>query len=273
MNDAALDSPTSQRRPKSIASVSSLDENQSRSEARPRVHISSQGKGGVGKSFVASTIVQFLRHQGRPVKAFDADPINATLTSTPGLLAEPIRLLDEDAIDVKQADQFVEVLLTSDGDVVVDSGSASFLPLNRYLIENEIAGILDAGGKELVIHSVVTAGGAILETLKGLEAVVLHFPSTVRIVVWKNEFFGPVRYETTAFEDTAIYRESRQRIAGVITLRQWNPRTFGANLAAVLERKLTFDEALAPPAGFNTVERQRLSMIQREIFEQLARVI
>jgi hypothetical protein len=40
----------------------------------------------------------------------------------------------------------------------------------------------------------------------------------------------------------------------------------------LLERKQTIEEALNGTA-FNTVERQRLAMIQREVFEQLARVV
>jgi hypothetical protein len=39
-----------------------------------------------------------------------------------------------------------------------------------------------------------------------------------------------------------------------------------------LERKQTFDEALNGTA-FHTVERQRLVMIQREVFEQLSPVV
>jgi hypothetical protein len=119
----------------------------------------------------------------------------------------------------------------------------------------------------------VTGGGSVIETLKGLEAVVLHFPDTVRVVVWTNEFFGPVRYENTGFEEMAIYREAKPRISGRITLKELNRRTFGANLATLLERKLTFSEALGSGSAFNTVERQRLAMIQRELFEQLAHVI
>ena len=51
-----------------------------------------------------------------------------------------------------------------------------------------------------------------------------------------------------------------------------DPQSFSANLATLLERKQTFDEALNGTA-FKTVERQRLAMIQREVFEQLARVV
>ncbi len=43
------------------------------------VHFIQQGKGGVGKSVIASFLYQVLRHQGKEVAAFDTDPVNATL--------------------------------------------------------------------------------------------------------------------------------------------------------------------------------------------------
>jgi hypothetical protein len=73
---------------------------------------------------------------------------------------EQLALVVDDAIDVKAADQFIEMLLTDDEDVVIDSGAASFLPLSSHLIDTEIAGLLDAAGRELVIHTIVTGGGS-----------------------------------------------------------------------------------------------------------------
>jgi hypothetical protein len=201
-----------------------------------------------------------------------SDPLNASLAAMTALGAQSLDLLDEDALAVGRADQFVETLLACEDDVVIDSGAASFLPLSRYLIENEIAGLLDGAGRELVVHTIITGDGSFLDTVKGLEAVVLHYPATVRLVVWTNEFFGPVRYGDTAFEDTTVYREAKARIAATVNLRHLNPHSFGANLATLLERKQTFAEALAGTT-FNTVERQRLAMIKREIFEQLARAV
>ena len=58
----------------------------------------------------------------------------------------------------------------------------------------------------------------------------------------------------------------------MINLKRQNPQSFGANLATLLERKQTFAEALNGTT-FNTVERQRLAMIQREVFEQLSRIV
>jgi hypothetical protein len=275
MNDSAVqDSALSQRRPRASERDSSAAVT-SQSEGRRRVHLVLQGKGGIGKTFAANLLVQYHQHVGRPVKAYDCDPVNASLAGVPALHAEAVELIDaeEDVLDVARTDQFVETLLTCQDDVVIDSGAASFVPLSRYLIDNRIAELLENGGRELVVHTIVTGGGSVIETLKGLEAVVLHFPDTVRVVVWTNEFFGPVRYENTAFEEMAIYREAKPRISGRITLKELNRRTFGANLATLLERKLTFSEALSSGSAFNTVERQRLAMIQRELFEQLAHVI
>ena len=171
-------------------------------KSRRRVHLVLQGKGGIGKSLAASYMVQYHRHIGKPVKAFDADPVNASLAAMPGLDAQRVALVVDDAIDVKAADQFIEMLLTYDEDVVIDRGAASFLPLSSYLIDTEIAGLLDAAGRELVIHTIVTGGGSFVDTARGLEAVVEDFPATATLIVWTNEYFGPVRIDDVAFEDT-----------------------------------------------------------------------
>ena len=42
------------------------------------VHFVLQGKGGVGKSFVASILGQYFQVRGRDVRCFDTDPVNQT---------------------------------------------------------------------------------------------------------------------------------------------------------------------------------------------------
>ena len=132
------------------SSDSSANPGQSRTDRR-RIHLVLQGKGGIGKSLAASYLVQYHRHIGKPVKAFDADPVNASLAAMPGLGAQPVALVVDDAIDVKAADQFIEMLLTYDEDVVIDSGAASFLPLSSYLIDTEIAGKAIKQGEKVVM--------------------------------------------------------------------------------------------------------------------------
>src|ERR1700721_4804467 len=56
---------------------------------RPSVHVVLQAKGGVGKSFVAAILAQYLSRQ-RTVRCFDTDPGNATLAQYKALAAEHI---------------------------------------------------------------------------------------------------------------------------------------------------------------------------------------
>ena len=54
---------------------------QNRTEAEPEhtqvsstIHLSLQGKGGVGKSLIASILAQYLLKRGKPVRCVDTDP-------------------------------------------------------------------------------------------------------------------------------------------------------------------------------------------------------
>jgi CO dehydrogenase nickel-insertion accessory protein CooC1 len=87
-----------------------------------------QGKGGIGKTFAAYLLVQYHQHIGRRVKAFEADPVNASLAAVPALHAEAVELMDgeDDVLDVARTDAFIETLLNAQDDVVIDSGAASF---------------------------------------------------------------------------------------------------------------------------------------------------
>ena len=46
-----------------------------------QIHFILQGKGGVGKSFIASLLAQYLRdRKNGQVVCFDTDPVNPTLS-------------------------------------------------------------------------------------------------------------------------------------------------------------------------------------------------
>jgi CO dehydrogenase nickel-insertion accessory protein CooC1 len=45
----------------------------------PRVHMTLQGKGGIGKSLIAALLAQYKAAQGPLPLCIDTDPINATL--------------------------------------------------------------------------------------------------------------------------------------------------------------------------------------------------
>ena len=58
------------------------------------VHLILQGKGGVGKSFAAFLLAQYLPDKSVLVRCFDADPINNTLANFPALNAVKVDLIE-----------------------------------------------------------------------------------------------------------------------------------------------------------------------------------
>lgn len=231
-----------------------------------------QGKGGVGKTFAASVLAQYLADTGLLAGCFDTDPVNGSLQTIPALGAEPVDLLSKNAINAKGVDGLIEAIVAAEGDVVVDNGAASFLPLSRYLVENDIAGVLAEHGVDMVVHTVVTGGSNGLDTVKGLNALVLHFAPAARIVVWVNEFFGPARFKGTEFEHTAVYKDNAANILGLVRLPAQDPEMFAPVLAEMLDRKLTFAQAQEPGA-FMLMERSRLHRIKSGIWGQLGAVL
>ena len=59
------------------------------------IHLTLQGKGGVGKSLVASILAQYLRDKGKDVRCIDTDPVNRTFAQYAALGADRLNLRDE----------------------------------------------------------------------------------------------------------------------------------------------------------------------------------
>jgi hypothetical protein len=154
----------------------------------------------------------------------------------------------------------------------VDNGAASFLPLSRYLIENDISGILARHRGQMVVHTVVTGGPNGLDTLKGLDALIRHFAPGAEIICWVNEYFGPARIEGIDFEQTKVYLDNQGKIRGLVYLRKLDPEMYEPNLADMLDRNMTFSEAAASD-HFMLMEKSRLSQIKQDIWNQLDRIL
>lgn len=226
----------------------------------------------MGKSFVASLIAQYLAEHDRLERCYDTDPVNGSLQTIPALNAAPVPLLEQNALNVRAVDRLVESIISAKKDVVVDNGAASFLPFSRYLVQNDIAGVLSGYGATPIVHTVVTGGANGLDTLRGLDALAGHFLPGAQLVVWVNEFFGPARFDGVDFERTSVFTSHQGGIRGVVYLRQLDREMFAPVLAEMLEQKLTFSEADASDR-FVIMEKSRLFRIKSAIWEQLEAVL
>src|SRR5580693_9402440 len=64
----------------------------------PTIHLVLQGKGGVGKSVVASWLAEFLIKCGKPVRCIDGDPVNRSFGQYEALRAENLDLVNQDGL-------------------------------------------------------------------------------------------------------------------------------------------------------------------------------
>jgi cellulose biosynthesis protein BcsQ len=234
------------------------------------IHIILQGKGGVGKSLVAAFIAQYFGVKNDAIYCADTDPVNDTFARYKSFGVKRINIMNGDNnINARAFDGLVESLVAHEGVSVIDNGASTFVPLSSYLAENDVIELLQNAGKEVFVHTVLTGGQAIDDTMSGLNALLKAQPAP--IVVWENEFFGEVSKDGFKFKDTILYRDNADRIRGIIKIHKRNQDTFGKDMELLVSNKMTFDEAMTSDI-FTLMPRQRLRIIQRSIYDQLEHI-
>lgn len=232
------------------------------------IHFSLQGKGGVGKSLAASLLAQYFRHRRSvPVRCIDTDPVNQTFSQYRELDADRMELLRDGSVDQRAFDGLMENLLTQPGTFIVDNGASTFIPLWNYMLENNAMAMLKDSRRKLYVHCVITGGQALADTLSGF-ARLAQTAEDQNIVLWINEYFGRIERDGRQLHEMPVYLENAGRVLGSVVIPRRNQDTFGRDIEDVITRKLTLQEAI-DSAGFPIMMRQRLRVMQRELFDQL----
>ena len=239
-----------------------------------KLHFVLQGKGGVGKTFVSLLLAQAIAGKGQPITCIDTDPVNASFASLSPTNPERVSIFAGKKVDTASLDQFVERLLSEDTHFVVDNGASSFVPLSRYLLENDVVDMMLEAERQPVIHTVVTGGPAMLDTVKGLSSLLEDFPPTVRLVVWLNTFFGPIiNVNGKPFEELPAYLDSKHRIFALVRIPVVSEEAT-ADLRDMITRRLTFEQALAREnTSILRVQKSRLFKFREQVWPAIAPVI
>jgi hypothetical protein len=234
------------------------------------VHFVLMGKGGVGKSMVASLLAQYLGMLDRNLLNADTDPTNKTFTHYQALNVQHYNISDATLkVDTRKFDALINRIAEHEGDCVVDTGASSFLPLMHYLHENKMFELLDSTGRRVVVHTPLVGGQAMDETIRGLQTILKFFSTPV--MIWINEHFGPVQKDGVSFKETSFYKEAKTRFFGVVILRELTADTSGEDVRNMTRKYLTFDEALASPECY-FANRHRLTNVRKAIFDQLMKI-
>ena len=227
-----------------------------------------QGKGGVGKFFMAAISSDHCYDKKNVTLCIDTDPVNATFLGFKKLNVKKLDLMEGDEIDPRKFDNLVELISKSKSDVVIDNGASTFVALSHYLISNHIPALLKEMGHELIVHTVITGGQALSDTLNGFDLMIKQFSSDIAFVVWLNPFWGKIESNGKSFESMKVYLDNKSRVSAIIKIPDYKAETFGRDLSEMLQAKLTFDDAINKPE-LTIMMRQRLKIVKSQLFEQL----
>ncbi|GAB6194280.1 nucleotide-binding protein [Desulfocastanea catecholica] len=228
------------------------------------VHFILQGKGGVGKSLVSSMLFQYIQKNKNCI-GIDTDPVNATFSRCVDLNVKQLNIMDDDDIDPRKFDTLMEQILETDSEdkhIIIDNGASSFIPLCSYLKENNAIDLIKESGNKVVLHSIITGGQALGDTLAGLGTLASSFDAP--IVVWLNLYFGDIFKNGKTFEEFKIYQEYGHKFQSIIHIPLRKKATFGKDLEDLFSSRETFDTAINN-SKVPIMVRQRLKTFWSEV--------
>lgn len=233
------------------------------------IHIILQGKGGVGKSVIASLVAQFKMEQGHTPVCIDTDPVNATFEGYKKLNVKRLNIMSEDEINTRKFDELIELIAQSgENDVIIDNGASSFVPLSHYLISNQVPALLKEMGHTLTIHTVIAGSQSTLDTVNGFAQLAKQFPEEAQFIVWINPYWGDIEVDGKKFEQMKAYTSNKDRVTAIIKMPKLKAETYGNDLKDILEARMTFNEALAND-DLSIMSRQRLKLAKQQFFEAI----
>lgn len=209
------------------------------------IHFILQGKGGVGKSMIASLLYQYFQKRNVPVRAFDTDPVNSTLAGYSEFNVTRIEIMKNGDINQRNFDTLMEGILDSnEGDqLIVDNGASSFVALGNYMKVNDAFSALVEEGNKVFLHTVITGGQALGDTINGLNELITNF-SDMPIAVWLNPFFGEIEAYGKKFEEMPIYQSNGEKIHALIKLPITNSSMEGQDLSELFTLKQPFETGI-----------------------------
>ncbi len=206
------------------------------------IHFILQGKGGVGKSMIASILYQAIQELGFEVIGYDTDPVNATLAGFKEFNIKSLKLLSPDGnIDARKFDDLLEDLAEAPEHmhIIVDNGASSFIALGSYIKENDMLETLEELGHTVYFHTVITGGQAIVDTVSGFKSLASSFQSS-KIVVWLNPFFGNIEIDEKKFTDFTCYKEYGDNVLSIIELPIGTTNLLSKDIEQLFAKKYSF---------------------------------
>ncbi|GGW64960.1 MULTISPECIES: P-loop NTPase family protein [Halomonadaceae] len=224
-----------------------------------KVHFIGGEKGGVGKSMTARVLAQYYIDHQWPFLGFDCDASHGTFSRFYQDYASAVVVGDDDSLD----GMLSAVEEHPERDLIIDLAAQSAQPINRWVEETDVFGLLNELGMQVVWWHVMDDGA---DSVTLLEQVLDRYQGQpVSLVVVQNLGRGD---SFERFQQSRVYQQAVAQEAAVIEL----PR-----LHTKLTQKIDFNNssfwAVANDRSLmNIAERQRMKVWLRKSYEQLEKL-
>jgi hypothetical protein len=222
---------------------------------KKRINTVINGKGGVGKSFFAVNLVQFLKDRAIPHIAFDSDNENSTLKR---FHREAVFLNIQAAEEIDS----VLALLEKTDLAVVDCRAASTDIFLDYFDEVKIFDLLKTFGARLTIISPVAHE---TDSLEQIRAIAERLGDQCDYIIVKNQ---ALTGRFTTYEQS----KTRARLVNELGAKEIIlPKLYDWLVASLNTRDLTIGAGVKH-SEFTLMDRQRLMNWQKKFYGELETV-
>jgi hypothetical protein len=234
-------------------------------------HIVAAKKGGIGKTLSASFLAQYLQSAGIPVEAVDADPQAPKLSLISALNAPLLPLIDHGEIKQSAFDPTFSHIIQSKTATLVDTGSGAFLPIFKYMRDNQLFDLLQQVKKQLYVHVIVISGPEKMNTVDGAIELLKKTEGTgAKVVIWQNEKEGIPIFDGKRMDETAWYQDNHDQIAGIVKIRDYNNSAFTKDFLTMMEENLTYNEIMdGKSKSFDFMRQNRINRIFTDVYSEL----
>lgn len=229
-----------------------------------------QGKGGVGKSLIAKILAEYFLERDCASQNADTDPVNKTFAKVKSLNVTPIELIKDQVVSQQMFDSMVDLIITNkNNNFVIDNGSSCFLPLIKYINDNDFLELLEEQSINLIIHTVLAGGANEDDCLGGLVTLQqlienAKIKNKNIISLWLNPFFGSFK----SLDDANKPFFDVSSINNIYLLNQSFNDAFVTDFSFINDNRLTHVDALKDP-NISFMSKRRIDSFYKSIFIQL----
>lgn len=220
------------------------------------VHFIGGEKGGVGKSFTARLLAQYLIDRGTAFIGFDTDLSHRTFSRFYGEFCTPVDIEKDRSLD-----RIIEACVDyPDRDLIIDLAAQSHRRLDQWIREGDVFSLFCDVGIPVYYWHVMDDGAdssLLLERLlTSYQQPDLHF------VVVQNYGRGQ---DFSGFEHSSAFRQARARHTHLLRLDRLQ-----AELTQTIDfNNVSFWAAANNPNGLNLIDRQRVKVWMQKSYAKL----